>query len=261
MSKTSITDDGVYPEFCYIASKHDEVFQNFKRNAMYRRIVEGVSPAQGAGYLEVLFNESKVKFSEEQWNNFLQNDSQGNPLMITYNFGNSSITCSPCTLRYIKVLSDIMSLFDTEKIKSVAEIGIGYAGQCRILTNTLPIEEYNLIDLPEVLALAERFLTELNQNRGGVRYIDGTHLYNDINSDLLISNYAFSELTKETQDIYLEKVILKSKAGYITWNDLSADSLDAYKLEEILSIIPNAKIIPERPLTYEKNCIIVWGTK
>lgn len=165
---TSITDDGIYPEFCYIAAKHDEVFQNFKQNAMYRRIVEGVSAEQGAGYLEVLFKDSPVKFSMDQWNFFLQNDLKGNPRKITYNFGNSSITCSPCTLRYIKVLSDIMTLFDTEKIKSVAEIGIGYAGQCRILMNMLKIDKYNLIDLPEVLALAERFLTELNSNtRGG----------------------------------------------------------------------------------------------
>ena len=59
-----------------------------------------------------------------------------------------------------------MTLFDTEKIKSVAEVGIGYAGQCRILMSLLQIKKYNLIDLPEVLALAERFLIELNSNGG-----------------------------------------------------------------------------------------------
>ena len=61
--------------------------------------------------------------------------------------------------------------------------------------------------------------------------------------------------------MYIEKVLSKAKAGYITWNNLSADMMNAYTLEEILSIIPDAKIIPERPLTFAKNCIIVWGTK
>lgn len=264
MEKTSITDNGVYPEFCYIASKHDEVFQNFKSHPMYRYIVEGVSAEQGRDYLEIILNHSLVKLTSNQWKIFLQNDLCGNPLKITYTFGDSSITCSPCTLRYVKVMSDILSLFDSEKIKKVAEIGVGYAGQCRILMNMLPIDEYNLIDLPEVLSLSERCLNELNSNRGGaVRYIDGTHLYHDVESDLLISNYAFSELSRQAQDVYLEKVVLKAKSGYITWNDFSArdDNLKAYTLEEILSIIPNSYTIPEKPLTFEWNCIIVWGTK
>ena len=81
---------------------------------------------------------------------------------------------------------------------------------------------------------------------------------------MFISNYAFSELIRPVQDIYLEKILLKSKAGYITWNgDIIAPtfSTGGYSLKEILSILPNAITIPEKPLTARGNCIIVWGEK
>ena len=77
--------------------------------------------------------------------------------------------------------------------------------------------------------------------------------------DLVISNYAFTELTREIQDVYLKKIILNSKKGYITYNDISPESFKSYKKEELLKIIPNSRIIDEKPLTHERNCIIIWG--
>ena len=83
-----------------------------------------------------------------------------------------------------------------------------------------------------VLALTEKFLNEIGKISefnapfaGEVRFLDGKHLYSDVPSDFCISNYAFSELTRAVQDSYLEKVILKSKAGYMAWNCLSYEML------------------------------------
>ena len=266
MRNTSASDNGKYPEFCYFASKRDDVFRSFKINPVYTEILEHTSPQQGADYLSIILNNKNLNLGADTWRTLLQNDSVGSPKVTTYKFSNNSITCSPTTLRYIKVLSDIINLFDIDQIKTVSEVGIGYAGQCRILLKMLKIHQYNLVDLPEVLALAERFLNVLDPQNGGgaVRYFDGTHLYNDIVSDLFISNYAFSELNRTVQDIYLEKVILKAKFGYITWNApliQSVFKLGGYSLDEFLKIIPNANIFPEQPLTAPGNCIVVWGNK
>ncbi|MBR2774925.1 MAG: hypothetical protein IKD73_08080 [Selenomonadaceae bacterium] len=127
----------------------------------------------------------------------------------------------------------------------------------------LPLTQYNLVDLPEVLALAERFLTELN-TAGDIRYLDGTHLYHDVPCDLLISNYAFSELAKPVQDIYIKRILSRAKAGYITWNQSALQRAGwdkGYPLEEFLPMIPGATTIPEEPLTAKGNCIVVWGIK
>ncbi len=72
---------------------------------------------------------------------------------------------------------------------------------------------------------------------------------------MLLRNY------QEIQDIYLKKIILNSKKGYITYNEVTREYFKSYKTEELLAIIPNSHIIEELPLTHEKNCIIVWGDK
>ena len=159
--------DGSYREFCYSASRYSEVFQNFRNHPICGWAVDYARPAQGMGYLTKILQNPNFKISIEQWKNFLMNDAVGTPLIAKYDLQGGSIACSPTTLRYIKVLSDIVTYFDTEKIKTVAEVGIGYGGQCRILRSFLKIDEYNLIDLPETLALAEKFLDVLSQYAGG----------------------------------------------------------------------------------------------
>ena len=271
MQRTSVLDVGAYREFCYSASRYSEVFQNFKRHPICLWSVEYAKDVTGRDYLLKILNNPSCRFSVDQWRKFLQNDAVGNPITSTYNFPDGfKLICSPTTLRYIKVLSDIVTYFDTDKIKNVAEIGVGYGGQCRILKNFLKLDTYNLIDLPETLALSERFLNvfsspEYSGEGKDLRFIDGTHLYHDVESDFFLSNYAFSELQKSVQDSYIEKVISKSKAGYITWDGEFSRSyygIDVYPLEEFLKKIPSPKVIPEDPVsTSPNNCIVMWGVK
>jgi len=61
--------------------------------------------------------------------------------------------------------------------------------------------------------------------------------------------------------MYLEKVILHSKRGFITWNNLGQNNFNAHSIPELLQIIPNSKIIEEKPLTAKDNCVIIWGGK
>lgn len=259
---TSVFDDDWYPEFCYFASRHEDAFKNFKRHPVYTRVVEYMSPEVGQACFEYILK--NMSFTEDDWLFFLKNDSLGNPFISEYNHEGSMIIGSPTTLRYVKVLVDLVKLFDVNRIKTVTEVGVGYGGQCRILMNALPIERYNLVDLPEVLALTEKFLTALNV-AGDVRYLDGTHLYHDAPCDLFISDYAFSELTKPVQDMYLEKIISKAKAGYVTWDGdffASYGLYRGYTLEEFAGFIPNATILPEEPVTTSSdNRLVVWGIK
>lgn len=212
----------------------------------------------------MILSNPRLKLSQDDWNFLLSNDSIGEPRMGDYKFGEARARCSPTTLRYIKVLGDIISLFDVKNFRTVTEIGIGYGGQCRILMNFLPIQRYNLVDLPEVLALAEKFLNTLNHT-GDVRFIDGTHLYHEVPCDFFISDYAFSELSKPVQNIYVEKILSKAKAGYITWDGELFAKLkmyDGYTLNEFVALIPGAKVFPEKPVTTSpENRIIVWGMK
>lgn len=260
-NQTSISDDNSYPVVCYMASKSEYFFKKFRRNAAYNDILEHVSQKQGQEYLAVIHKNSKLKFTDSDWDNFHKNDLYGNPVMFSYDLNGRKMDMSPTTLRYAKVLQDIVTLFDARQFKSVAEIGIGYAGQCRLLISYLDnIQSYSLFDLPEVLGLARRYLGKFGKNTlDRIRFIDGTHVNAEGDYDFVISNYAFSELVRDIQDIYLNRVILRSRAGYITWNTLSYEELNGYSLEELLEKIPGSRVIAEEPLTKENNCIIVWG--
>ena len=83
--------------------------------------------------------------------------------------------------------------------------------------------------------------------------------------DLVISNYAFSELPKSLQIKYIEKVLIKSKRGYITMNSgYGKDNLRSFKkmsIQEIRDHLPNTTLLKEEPLTYEYNYILIWGNK
>lgn len=256
--KTSITDNNSYPAFCYAASKEPELLKDFRRNPIYTEVLEHVLEQEGQIYLDVIAR-SQAKFTAADWDNFLKNDTLGNPRTFSYNIDGRMLSASPTTLRYAKVLSDILALYDTEKIRSIAEIGIGYGGQCRLLTSHLKtLEHYHLIDLPEVLELAKKYLSQLSASP--LEFVDGTKLDTDIAADLVISNYAFSELIPEVQEIYLNHVILHAKAGYITYNPLAYNQFGSYSAEQLLNKIPGSYIIPEEPLTFPGNCIIVWSS-
>ncbi len=78
--------------------------------------------------------------------------------------------------------------------------------------------------------------------------------------DLIISNYAFSECTKTIQEIYLEKIINKSLRGYMTCNFISFfGGVGSYSKKELITKISHTtRLLPEKPLTWFNNIVLVW---
>jgi hypothetical protein len=56
--------------------------------------------------------------------------------------------------------------------------------------------------------------------------------------DLVISNYALTEIRKEIQEVYLEKVVLPAQRGYITYNEINPEDFHSYTKEEFIALIP-----------------------
>lgn len=154
---------------------------------------------------------------------------------------------------------DLRALFGSVKDFKIAEIGIGFGGQASLIHMLDKPISYSFYDLPPVLALASKFLDGL-EIKSDFKFLDGRNPEKST-PDLLISNYAFSELSPKVQDVYLERVILNSTRGYITWNSLSADQLGGYSLANLIRLIPNSQIIPEKPNTSTNNALIVWGAR
>ena len=244
-----------YLNVCRQAVKDDEIFKAFKSIPQYRAILEHVSKEQGLAYLEVIGVDSPylLKYLKK----FVENDLIGAPKKCTYD--QIKIDISPTTLRYIKVLSDIICEFGCLDGLNIVEIGVGYGGQCKIIQDITEPNSYTLVDLPEVLALSGKYLNYHKISNILQRSVKDV---SDIKYDLCISNYAFTELDRPEQKVYVDHIIKNSRMGYLTLNYMeSRKSEDAYTLEEIITFHPKYKIIPERPLTASDNLIYTWNTE
>ena len=146
-------------------------------------------------------------------------------------------------------------------IKKIVEIGAGYGGQISIL-NSLDLNhrnEYFVFDLPNVQILIQIYLSKMKLTKISFLNIKETKKKD---FDLVISNYAFSELPIYLQEIYLEKVLMRSKNGYLIMNSGASNSTGRSKgkmnVEYIKKWIPHLEVLPEIPLTGPDNYLIIW---
>jgi putative sugar O-methyltransferase len=254
----SASETGPYLASVQKALSSYKNFERFKVDPRYQAVLEHTSKDQGSEYLKIIKSESPGLIG--MINNFKDNDVIGGSKKYIYpEIGE----ISPSTLRYIKVASDIKNIFGDMIGDRVAEIGVGYGGQLLVIDKVLKFKQYDIFDLPPVQFLAAKYIeshtlrsayhiTTLNQHRGDVGY------------DLVISNYAFSELPSKLQIRYIEKVLSKSKRGYLTMNsgmENSAFREDKLPLNKLKEYLPSIKIIEEKPLTAIGNYIIVWGNR
>jgi putative sugar O-methyltransferase len=240
---TSISDTRSYTHLCARAASDARAFSTFKRQPAYTAILEHVSCELGREYLETALARSPKL--EAQLEAVRRNDLHGSPR--TCNYGQYGVF-SPTTLRYLKVLSDLEVLFGDLTRRSVVEIGVGYGGQCYV-ASTFGFERWTLIDLPPVLRLARRYLETL-----GVEHIAFAEPGAVMSADLLISNYAFSECTRDVQEMYLDTVLSRCLTGYMTCN-----FMDGMGRGELVNRLPGSRWLAEVPLSGKGNAILVWG--
>ena len=234
--------------------RSERKLSRFRKTYKYKAILEHLSYKQGQAYFEILASRAAEisKISQIA----LKNDSFGKPRIFNYS---NRLKSSPTTLRYLKVSSDLDLLFGNN-LGVIAEIGAGYGGQASIIFQTHRIENYFIFDLPPAQALINQYLSRIDVDAQTTMVDIKQNLHN---FDLVISNYAFSELPRDLQLSYCEKVIRKSKQGYLTMNsgltNHSGRSNGKMSLVEIGEYLPNYEIFKEEPLTGPDNYILVWG--
>jgi len=241
-----------YTDLCLQALKDPEVFKTFKSNTAFTYMLEHVTYDQGLGYL------SEIKRTQPKLINhmdcFATNDSLGTPKMFWYEELNMDI--SPTTLRYVKVLADLISHFGNLDGLDIVEIGIGYGGQCKIINDYFVPKSYTLIDLPEVILLADKYL----ECHGITNAVFQTPNWtSEALYDLCISNYAFTEIGRPAQDFYVKNIIKRSAKGYITCNFLNQRMKEGVMTdEEIYRMTQHGEFHKEIPLTAPHNAIYIW---
>lgn len=248
--ETSLTDKKDYRRFCLDAAASEPSFRTFRRHPSCVEVVETVTAEQGQSYLDILSANPSFKDRLEE---IRRNDAFGRPHLTEYP-GIGGI--APTTLRYAKVYDDLVAQLGSLDGLRICEIGIGYGGQCRLVDAFSRPSLYRLVDLPPALGLAQRYLSCFDL-RLAPDFRAPDALAAD-RYDLVISNYAFSELRRVVQEDYLCKIISSAAHGYLTCNFIVPAYYDAMTESEYMARIPGARVLPEVPETHRLNRVVVW---
>lgn len=244
---TSLSDKQSYVEICKAAVENDMVFQNFKANIEYREILEHVSWKHGNQYLKL------INRPEVLQNLFLRNSEDvGNP--IQYEFEEVGFL-SPTQIRYAKISQDLLETHGSLNDYTIVEIGIGNGGQALHLMTLQDIESYVLVDIPEVLDLARKILAP-NPHFAKFNFVSAFDKIS-IEADLVISNYAYSELDLDSQEDYFARFLSKAHSGYLLYNYIKKESRNL-SAKDLIRRIPGSVVKPEVPLTYPGNVLVTW---
>ncbi len=140
-------------------------------------------------------------------------DRWGNPVRLPGWLLDTPVAFSPTTLRYLATALWLKRMEFVTQGCLVVELGVGYgglAGMNALVSDATTV----LVDLPQVENLAARFLGEV-----------GLAGHSRSSADLgtpeaycFLSNYAFTELSEEVQDIYFNAFIRGADKGIIVSN-------------------------------------------
>lgn len=248
---------GIYQRYlkvCREAVKSEKVFKTFKSHPDFMEVLEHCSARIGQNHLDQIINNYPSALLHEK---VIDNDSIGEPLRIPYAVPKEimfrGILISPTTLQYINVVSNLRMKLGTLDGLAITEIGGGYGGQCKVIQDYFNIDRYDIVDLPEVAELQFKYLSRLNQiEKVNIFKCDSDYLpVLRSKYDLVISNYALSEMPRDVQLNYVKHVCLKSTHGYLTCND----RIEGMELiEKKFSVTMENDIKGER----ETNFIITW---
>ena len=248
-------DEGMaqeYVDICQAACRDDTVFQNFKSTNEYGGILEHVPRELGELYLENISGNNSDIIKE--YKKYIVNDVVGNPRKSSYQEYHIP-PISPTTIRYMKVLSDLTVLFSDLDGMNIVEIGGGYGGQAFVVSKKYEFKNYYNIDLKNSAKLSKKYCNFHGLNNFIVCEPHRIDELKDVDIDLVISNYAFSECNYETQDVYFEKILSKSKRGYITHNS----SIERQgRTKSIIENYNNFRVF-DYDLCRKKHPIFVWG--
>ncbi len=239
-----------YLTVCKNAVDNNIVFNTFKSNPDYKEVLEHLSQRLGQNHLNNIVKNNFWLLDERHFDKFILNDLYGNPDRYEFNYNLRKFWASPTTIQYISVLSNLIDRFKSLRDLKIIEIGGGYGGQSFITQQCFDVSCYHIIDLDEAGLLQEKYLKKLD-------CFDCVEIFSNakyaaINYDLVISNYALSEVSDEDQLKYVKDILLCATHGYITCNqplngiELLKEQFDTLKIEK--------DIEGER----EENYLITW---
>jgi len=209
-----------YIDKCRLFVEDDEAFSNFRRDPDYTKVLEGGQEIVGTIHLKIIKEKFGLNELIKDIDKFKENDIYGNPVFHYYpEVGEMN----PCTILYVSQALDIKKSLGDFIPKKIVEVGGGFGALCKTLSVMYSFDEYILIDLPDVISLCKKYLRNFPELFKKVAFIDCedlTKIESIKDVDLFIAIASLSECNEETQNIYVDKIMMNSLYSYIIYNTL-----------------------------------------
>lgn len=207
-----------YLKKCKLFAQNDVAFESFRQDEDYIKILEGKDPNVGILYLNKM--RDKYGINPSLMNKFKENDIYGKPILSNYE-GVNQINHN--TIMYAYHTMDMRRFMGLYQPERVIEIGGGYGGMCKVFSSIYRFEEYVLVDLPEPLALCKKYLSHFPELYKKIAFLTPRDI--EINNsfgkfDLSIAVFSLSECNAEIQNMYADKIIMRSTYAFIGYNKM-----------------------------------------
>lgn len=137
-----------------------------------------------------------------------------------------SVTLRSCAINIDYFLSVdeflfVESAIDFRSVRSIIEIGAGFGRTCHAtfaLSSAAQIDEYTIVDLPQILELSRQALKRLIPHHyHKVRFVDATDEkgWQGLTADLVINIDSFQEMPAATIDSYMRHLVANCRLFYV----------------------------------------------
>ena len=249
-----------YIEVCKLIASDNEVFSSFRKNKCYSKILSGGEKIVGENAIININKLGKLSVLIKNLEQLRKNDHFGGPQTHQYD---DLGEIDPSTLKYFNSAMEITELVGDFCPTKIIEVGAGYGGLCRVLSIFFDFEEYVIVDLPEVIHVSEKYLSNFPELKGKVKFVscdnlDSIHINGDI--DLFIADSSLAELDLERQKKYTQKLAAHGKFIYVFWNTLHFEKGLCDQKEFINSFDRNYKL-NIRNVCMSGDLIYMWENR
>ncbi|MEK7950846.1 hypothetical protein [Luteolibacter soli] len=234
-SRGSVSGTMAWPAACSALANQERDSRNFRRERAVREVVETLGPSDGRHHARCI-SKSAPELLEDPHVRAV--DAWGDPIRWPRFLLGTPTPFSPTTLRYLSHALWLREKGFIEPRGTVVEIGVGFGGLAAmnaIVSETRTV----LVDLPAVTQAALRTMEEI-----GLAEFTISAGESDLRGEYcVVSNYAFTELTTDLQDHYIDRYLRRSSSGMIVSNaNIFSRSIGGRNDEALVSALRAAGI-------------------
>lgn len=256
----SISGTMDWPRACAALASGALTSKNFRRIHAVRQVVETLGPVDGRHFARWIRDSAPGYLTDKR---VAAIDAWGNPIRWPAACLGTPRAFSPTTLRFLAHALWLKKEGFVKEGGTVVEIGVGFGGLAAmnaIVSNATTI----MIDLPPVAVAAMLQMREL----GLGNFASNDQSKATAGDVCFISNYAFTELSREMQDAYVDVFIRHAERGVILSNaSVFADHMRSRDNNQIIELLTahgiNAKLESSSTVLCQSdirfgNALVLW---